>query len=99
MIQWAKNLVRHHIGEAVLAGVYDGLTAGDGSPPLTVEQAASAARALLGVASPDAPAATVFTAAPPPPLAAPAADGPPALTEPPRRGPGRPRKFQEPPPA
>lgn len=52
--------------------------------------------ALVGAPGTVAPAAEL-TGAPPPQLAAPQPNSPQALTDQTKRGPGRPRKFQEPP--
>lgn len=77
--------------DAAQAGVYAALHAGSSQPELSIEQAAAAYRALFATPPADE---TAVSEAPPshPPLPA----SPPAALEP-RRGPGRPRKFQEPP--
>ena len=80
--------------ESLLAGVHDAFALGDGPGGLTDEQAAQALRALMGISD----AATEIDNMPSPlSLAAPDANGTSALSEQPKRGPGRPRKFQEPP--
>jgi hypothetical protein len=77
--------------DATQAGIYAGLQTGSGQPELSIEQAAAAYRSLF--AAPPADEADA-TDAPPslPPL-------PPSPTAPAevRKGPGRPRKYQEPP--
>ncbi len=94
-MNWLWAYFRKRAMESLLAGVHDALVSGNGPTGLSDEQAAGALRAVIGGSVPPAPAAV---AGPPTPqLAAPAVNGPPAPTEEPRRGPGRPRKFQEPP--
>lgn len=92
------HFLRRWLRETGMAAMYDVLTLGSeiDSTRMTDEQAARALLELLashksGVAPASVPAVE-GTMSPPLPLAAP----PPALQEP-RRRPGRPRKFQEPP--
>lgn len=89
-MNWLWAYFRRKVAESILAGVHDALASADGTTGLTDEDAARALRAIAGAGD---------TAAQPlpPQLAAPSGNGPAAITEPPRRGPGRPRKFQEPP--
>lgn len=93
-MNWLWAYFRRKTMESLLAGVHDALASDDGSPGLTDEQAAKALRGVVGAPS---PAAESATAPSPPLLAAPDADGTAALFDQPKRGPGRPRKFQEPP--
>jgi hypothetical protein len=88
------SYLRRKAGAAFLAGVHDALTAAQGSGPrtLTDEEAAKALLELLA-----GPTAAEGGTTAPPQLAAPQPNGVAALTEPPKRGPGRPRKFQDPP--
>lgn len=96
-MNWLWAYFRRKAMESIIAGVHDALVSGNGPTGLTDEQAFNAFHALTGgpVPGPTAPAAAA--AAPPPQLTAPGANGQAALAEPPKRGPGRPRKFQEPP--
>lgn len=96
-MNWLWAYFRRKTMESLLAGVHDALVSGSGNTGLTDEQAAKALRAVVGIPDPAAPAGTPGPVPAPPQLAAPDANGPQALTEAPRRGPGRPRKFQEPP--
>lgn len=77
--------------DAAQAGMYAALHAGSGQLELSIEQAAAAYRSLTAV---PAAAGTAATDTPPglPPL--PASPTAPAEV---RKGPGRPRKYQEPP--
>ena len=93
-MNWLWAYFRRKTMESLLAGVHDALASGDESSGLTDEQAAKALRGLVGTLDPTAESET---AASPPLLAAPDANGTAALSETPKRGPGRPRKFQEPP--
>jgi hypothetical protein len=82
-MNWLWAYFRRKTMEAILAGANDAIS-DNASSRLTDEEAVRALRAMLG-----APAqGGDMPALPPPPT--------PALSEP-RRGPGRPRKFQEPP--
>lgn len=93
-MNWLWAYFRRKTRDALLAGINDALTAGDGTG-VSDEQAA---RAVLGLIAAGGEAAPNDEAVPPvPQLAAPGANGQAALAEPPKRGPGRPRKFQEPP--
>lgn len=92
-MNWLWAYFRRKVAESILAGVHDALASADGTTGLTDEDAAKALRAIAGAGNPAAQIATV----PPPPQLAPSGNGPAAITEPPRKGPGRPRKFQEPP--
>lgn len=98
-MNWLWAYFRRKAMESIIAGVHDALVSGSGPTGLTDEQAFNAFHAITGaptsapVPVPTAPP----TVAPPTQLAAPGANGPAALAEPPKRGPGRPRKFQEPP--
>jgi hypothetical protein len=85
--------LRRRTKESVLAGFHDAIVAGGTAAGLTDEQAAQALQALTAGTSPATqtavqPGGTTpqLTAAPEPTDAAEV-----------RRGPGRPRKFQEPP--
>jgi hypothetical protein len=93
-MQWLWAYFRRKTMESLLAGVHDALASGDESSSLTDEQAARALRALIG--TPDAVAELEGTSSPPI-LSAPAVNGTAALSDQAKRGPGRPRKFQEPP--
>lgn len=93
-MQWLWAYFRRKTMESLLAGVHDALASGSESSGLTDEQAAKALRDLIGTAD---GVADLGAATTPPLLPAPDANGEGALTEPPKRGPGRPRKFQEPP--
>lgn len=90
-MNWLWAYFRRKTRDALLAGINDALAAGGGTG-LSDEQAAAAALGLI------APGAGAGGEAPPPqpPPQLPAPD-PAALAEPTKRGPGRPRKFQEPP--
>ncbi len=97
-MNWLWAYFRRKAMESIVAGVHDALVSGNGPSGLSDEEAVKALRAIIGGSDPAAAGRRSEGAAPSPPqLAAPEADGPPALTEAPRRGPGRPRKFQEPP--
>lgn len=96
-MNWLWAYLRRKAAESLLAGVHDALVSGNGPTGLTDEEAAKALRAVIGTPDPAAAAAPRGPVLAPPQLAAPDAAGTPALTEAPRRGPGRPRKFQEPP--
>lgn len=91
-----RDYFRRITATGVLAGVHDAIAALEGrrGETLTSEQAAKALLDLFAGVQGDAP-----TGGPPPEqLRGAETAGPAALTEPPRRGPGRPpRKFQEPP--
>lgn len=95
--------VRKLFAQAGIAGVYDAISASQGkdSSHLTNEQAAKALIELLsGTGAVELPALPQAgpPAAPSAPQLPPApAGGQAALTEPPKRGPGRPRKYLEPP--
>lgn len=78
--------------ESVLAGMHDAVSSGDGSSGLTDEQAAQALRHLIGD-----PELASETPTSPTLLDGPGANDMAALSGAPKRGPGRPRKFQEPP--
>jgi hypothetical protein len=86
------DYIRRRIGEAASAGFYDVLAPGNG---LTTEQAA-AAFASFGLPQVEA---TGPPASPKQPaqLAGPRAADASATSDTVRRGPGRPRKYQEPP--
>ncbi len=91
-MNWLWAYFRRKVAESILAGVHDALASADGTTGLTDEDAAKALRAIAGAGGPASqPAASL-----PPQLAGPSGNGPAAVTEPPRRGPGRPRKFQDP---
>ena len=77
--------------DAAQAGMYAALHTGSTQPELSIEQAAAAYRALFAAPPADETAPTEAPSSHPPLPAS-----PPAALEP-RRGPGRPRKFQEPP--
>ena len=93
-MNWLWAYLRRKAAESLLAGVHDALAAGNGSSGLTDEQAAKALRALTGTSD---PAASVEAGPTPPQLAAPAPNGTGESADQVKRGPGRPRKFQEPP--
>ena len=93
-MKWLWTYIRRKMTEALLAGVHDALSSSDAGTGLTDELAAKALRAIIensGVPTElgDAPS--------PPALAAPEENGTVALSEQRKRGPGRPRKVQEPP--
>ena len=93
-MNWLWAYFRRRTAESILAGVHDALASEHGAPGLSDDQAARALRALVGGEDPS----SANGSAPAPQQLAPAhPNGTPALTEPPKRGPGRPRKFQEPP--
>jgi hypothetical protein len=92
-VNWLWAYFRRKTAESILAGVHDALASENGAPGLTDEQSAKALRAIVGAAD----AAGEVGGVPTQQLAPPHPNGTPALTEPPKRGPGRPRKFQEPP--
>lgn len=95
---WVKRWIRRIVGEGAQAGLYDAFVSDNGTPELTTEQAAAAFRAILSrtvAASPHPP--SVADAPTPPQLAGPAPTAAVEPTEQVKRGPGRPRKFQEPP--
>lgn len=87
------DYLRRRTEAAVLAGMHDAVAAweGRGGEVLPDDQAA---KALLELITAEGAVPATGTT---PQLGAAAASGPPALTAPPKRGPGRPRKFQEPP--
>ncbi len=90
-MRWLWDYFRRKTMESILAGVHDAFTSGDGTP-LSEEQAAKAVLELLGGQD------SGGNGPPPPPqLSGPAEAGQSAITAPAKRGPGRPRKFQEPP--
>jgi hypothetical protein len=95
-MNWLWAYFRRKVFEAIHAGVYDALAAQNGASGLTDEQATKALHELLRSGNP-AGAPSGEHGATPPKLTAPEGNGQPALTEAPRRGPGRPRKYQEPP--
>lgn len=97
-MNWLWAYFRRKVAESILAGVHDALASADGITGLTDEDAAKTLRAIAGAGGPvSQPAAALPPPPPPPPLTAPGSNGPSAVTEPPRRGLGHPRKFQEPP--
>jgi hypothetical protein len=92
-MKWLWIYIRRKMKEALLAGVHDAMS-GNAGPSLTDEQAAKALQAIIensGVTT------ELGDGSSPPALAAPDESGTLALPEQPKRGPGRPRKFQEPP--
>jgi hypothetical protein len=95
--------VRKIFAQAGVAGFYDAISAAQGidSSHLTNEQAAKALIDLLSGAGavelPALPQAGQPAAHPAPQLTPAPTSGQGALAEPPKRGPGRPRKYQEPP--
>jgi hypothetical protein len=93
-MNWLWAYLRRKTAEALLAGVHDALAAGNGSSGLTDEQATKALRALTGTGE---SAASGDAGPTPPQLAGPAPSGTGEQADQVRRGPGRPRKFQEPP--
>lgn len=82
-MNWLWAYFRRKTMEAILAGAHDALS-DNGSSRLSDEEAVRALRAMLGSSEQDGNSQAL-----PPPAQ-------PALGEP-RKGPGRPRKFQEPP--
>ena len=101
-MNWLWAFLRRKTADSILAGIHDALTAGGTPSGLSEEQAARATRALLGV--PDIPPSGTHNGAPPTPPQRPGPltpdtnqNAPVTPGEPPRRGPGRPRKYQEPP--
>lgn len=92
-MNWLWAYFRRKTTESILAGVGDALAAGGTAAGLTDEQAARVALAIAAGGSPtNQPAAEPGS---PAPQLAPAAEATAAAEV--RRGPGRPRKFQEPP--
>lgn len=101
-MNWLWAFLRRKTADSILAGVHDALAAGGAPSGLGEEQAAKATRALLGVPDVIPPATPTGTAPTPPQLPGPHTpdtnqNAPVTPGEPPRRGPGRPRKYQEPP--
>jgi hypothetical protein len=95
---WLKRWIRRIVGEAAQAGLYDAFVAENGAPELTTEQAAAAFREILSGAGAAAPRPPSLADAPTPPqLAGPTPSSTGEPTDQVRRGPGRPRKHQEPP--
>jgi hypothetical protein len=92
-MNWLWAYLRRKTMESILAGVHDALTAGGGPTGLTEEQAA---RAALAIASGAAPA-TQTADLPGDPIPQLTSATEPTTTTEVRRGPGRPRKYQEPP--
>jgi hypothetical protein len=93
-MNWLWAYFRRKTAESILAGVHDALVSENGASGLSDDQAARALRALVAGGHPTSdPGAAAET----PQLAGPQPNGGAAQTEPQRRGPGRPRKFQEPP--
>lgn len=92
-MNWLWAYFRRKTAESLLAGVHDALAGGNGASGLSDEQAAKALRALAGPAdfAPPSEAASV------PQLTGPSPNGTTEPSEQVKRGPGRPRKFQEPP--
>ena len=93
-MNWLWSYLRRKAAESLLAGVHDALAAGGGSSGLSDEQAAQALRALAGNAI---PVASTESPPSPPQLTGPSPNGTADSSEQAKRGPGRPRKFQEPP--
>ncbi len=91
-MNWLWGYFRRKTTESLLAGVHDALVSGNANSGLSDEQAVKALRAVIGD-----PAAPPGPATPPQQLAGPGGNVPAALPDGQRRGPGRPRKFQEPP--
>lgn len=92
-MNWLWAYLRRRTAESILAGVHDALAAGGAPTALTDEQAARAVQAIASGTTP-ANQTAVLPEKPIPQLTS--APEPTATTEV-RRGPGRPRKFQEPP--
>jgi hypothetical protein len=89
---WAY--IRRKVMQSILAGVHDAL-ASKGSAEVSEEAAATALQALIG--STDVPKEAEVASAPS--LFPEIGNGVPPSPEPPKRGPGRPRKFLQEPPA
>lgn len=96
-MNWLWAYFRKNTMESILAGVHDALSSSDGQAGLNDEQAARAVRVLTGgpTLMPN-PTAALTGTDPTPQLPAPPASGD-GISPDQRRGPGRPRKFQEPP--
>lgn len=92
-MNWLWAYFRKKAMESIIAGVHDALVSGTGPTGLTDEQAFNAFHAITGTPVPVPPATTTVAGPAQLQLTAPAANGPPAPTEEPRRGPGRPRKL------
>lgn len=91
MIGW---FIRMFVAEAARAGFHDAISGGDGTG-LTHQQASQAF--LKMVAASGLPPPVNGSAPEPPQLSSPDPTDTAALADQPKRGPGRPRKFQEPP--
>jgi hypothetical protein len=89
-MNWLWAYFRRKTRDALLAGINDALAAGGGTG-LSDEQAAGA---VLGLIGPAGPGGDTTPPQQPPQLAG---SDPAAVADSPKRGPGRPRKFQEPP--
>ena len=92
-MKWLWSYVRRRMEMAILAGIYDALMGND-QHQLTDEQAAQALRDFMAGCS-----AVSESSQGPSPDSAPGSNGDNADAQagPVKRGPGRPRKFQEPP--
>ena len=97
-MNWLWAYFRRKATESILAGVHDALVTGSGPTGLTEEQAAKALQAVVGISAAVAPTPPAIAGPATPQLTASSANSPTPPAEEPRRGPGRPRKFQEPPP-
>ena len=97
-MNWLWAYFRKKAMESIIAGVHDALVSGSGPTGLSDEQAFNAFHAITGTPAPVTPATTavagpVHPQLPAPPANGPAANAPPASSDEPRRGPGRPRKL------
>ena len=93
-MNWLWAYFRRKTMQSIIAGVHDAVASTDGSSELSDEQAGIALRAIIGMG--EGTAGEQGRAPPPQALQAPGPNGAVAVPEPARRGPGRPRKFQEP---
>jgi hypothetical protein len=97
-MNWLWAYFRRKTFEAIQAGVHDAVAAGANPSGLSNEQAMLALLALARTLDPTATAATGALSPPTPPqLAGPTPSGSGEASDQVRRGPGRPRKHQEPP--
>ncbi len=92
-MKWLWAYIRRKVMESILAGVHDALASKGNGADLTEEEAARALDALVG----NSEGPNQLNDDTPPPLLESNGNGSPVQPEQPRRGPGRPRKFQEPP--
>ena len=92
-MKWLWAYIRRKVMESILAGVHDAFSLGSASAPVGDDEAAKALRAMLGIADSDCDS-ELAPALPPPSTSE--TNGSAAQSETLKRGPGRPRKYQEP---